>query len=616
MPIHLLSPLVVNQIAAGEVVERPASVVKELVENSIDAEATRINVEIENGGRDLILINDDGVGIPMDELSLAVAAHATSKITQTEDLNAIASLGFRGEALASIGAISRMSLVSRTKNDTGAARIDIEGDKVDDPKPSPGPLGTTITVRNLFFNTPGRRKFLRTDQTETTRISQTVEKLALSHPQIGFTFTTNKRKTIDLAPTQHRRERVLEILGRELDGELLELDVNERGIGMWGMIGKPAIARGTNRHMQVFLNGRSITDRSITHAIKEAYRGLIDPTRHPTIVLFMQMDPAMVDVNVHPTKAEVRFRNQAAVHGAVLSAVRNRLREDDLTPTFDLSRPGVGSLSIPGFKPEFASGVGSGGGGSSSQESTSQFVDYFRRLDPLQKGFIYSEVKEVLAESVPELLDDDNAKPQAAQDMEVLPMVRAVEDVLQIHSSFLVTQDEHGLLIIDQHALHERVMFEKLKEAIGKGNLESQRLLMPAPVDIDASQMELLVSLKPLLDRIGIEAEQIGPAAIGINAFSSFLFERGVEPAEFILELFNKASAEGLNNDTEAALHEVLDMMACKAAIKAGDKLTTQEITDLLRQREIVERSSNCPHGRPTTLRLSIEELEKQFGRR
>ena len=221
-----------------------------------------------------------------------------------------------------------------------------------------------------------------------------------------------------------------------------------------------------------------------------------------------------------------------------------------------------------------------------------------------------------MAESVPELLDDDNAKPQAAQDMEVLPMVRAVEDVLQIHSSFLVTQDEHGLLIIDQHALHERVMFEKLKEAIGKGNLESQRLLMPAPVDIDASQMELLVSLKPLLDRIGIEAEQIGPAAIGINAFSSFLFERGVEPAEFILELFNKASAEGLNNDTEAALHEVLDMMACKAAIKAGDKLTTQEITDLLRQREIVERSSNCPHGRPTTLRLSIEELEKQFGRR
>ena len=206
MPIHLLSPLVVNQIAAGEVVERPASVVKELVENSIDAEATRINVEIENGGRDLILINDDGVGIPMDELSLAVAAHATSKITQTEDLNAIASLGFRGEALASIGAISRMSLVSRTKNDTGAARIDIEGDKVDDPKPSPGPLGTTITVRNLFFNTPGRRKFLRTDQTETTRISQTVEKLALSHPQIGFTFTTNKRKTIDLAPTQHRRK--------------------------------------------------------------------------------------------------------------------------------------------------------------------------------------------------------------------------------------------------------------------------------------------------------------------------------------------------------------------------------------------------------------------------
>ena len=614
MPIRRLAPLVVNQIAAGEVVARPASVVKELIENAIDAEATRIDVEIENGGRDLIRVTDDGVGISLDELSMAVAPHATSKITSTEDLDAVASLGFRGEALASIAAVSRMSLVSRTRDSQAAGRIQIEGDTTGEPQPSSGPPGTTVTVRNLFFNTPARRKFLRTDQTEASKITEVVHRLSLPHPQVGFSLRNNQRQSVDLPAGQTRVHRALGVLGDELAEELLELDVDSRGISMWGMIGKPAIARSTTKHQLVFLNGRFIVDRSIHHAIKEAYRGLIEPTRSPTIVLMLEMDPQLVDVNVHPTKAEVRFRNQAALHGAVLSAVRDRLQQSDLTPTVSLT----GSGPSFGGSVSFGSGLtASGQGGSSgSSGSAAQFVEYFRRLDPKQKGFVYSEVKEALAQQAPELLLDDDAKPQAAQDVEVLPEIRPVADVLQIHSSFIVTQDEQGLLIIDQHALHERVMFEQLNASIGKGNLESQRLLMPETVEVDQTQIELLDQLGPMLERIGIEAQQIGPGSIGINAFSSLLFERGVDPGPFMRELLDKAANEGFNDNPEAALHEVLDMMACKAAIKAGDKLTPDEIAELLKQRDNVERSSNCPHGRPTTLRLTIQDLEKQFGRR
>ena len=362
-----------------------------------------------------------------------------------------------------------------------------------------------------------------------------------------------------------------------------------------GLAGKPAIARGTSRHRHVFVNGRPIADRAISYAVREAYRGLIDPTRHPTVVLFVEVDPRHVDVNVHPAKAQVRFRQPSLVRDAILAAIRTALGKADLTPALD-----VAGAATPAF--------GSGLGGS-RRASTAEFVEHFRRLDPVQKGFVYSEVKQALATEAPELL-------ASSREVEILPTVRPVTDVLQVHSSYLVTQDEQGLLIIDQHALHERVMFETLLAAVGKGTLESQRLLMPAMVEIDPAQMELVDRLQPLLRRIGIEAEPAGPAAVAVHAFSSFLFERHIDPVEFIRELLDRAAKEGLNDDAEAALHETLDMMACKAAIKAGDRLSPQEIAELLKQREHVERASNCPHGRPTTLRLSIAELEKQFGRR
>ncbi|MCZ6834892.1 MAG: DNA mismatch repair endonuclease MutL [Planctomycetota bacterium] len=621
MPIQRLSSLLVNQIAAGEVIERPASVVKELVENSIDALSTRIDVTIEVGGKELIRISDDGGGIAIDQLPLAIAPHATSKISEADDLNAIATLGFRGEALASIASVSRLSILSRPREQVEAGLIEIEGDVGGEPRPAGGAPGTVVTVRNLFFNTPARRKFLRTDQTETGRISDMMQNLALAHPEIGFTLHIDRRQKLDLPPRQTPTDRALSTLGNELREELLELKANERGIGMWGLVGRPSIARGTSKHQRVFLNGRLINDKSISHAIKEAYRGLLDHSRWPTIVLFLQIDPSMVDVNVHPAKAEVRFRNQSSIHGAVLNAVRATLHKADLTPRFDLNRTQslAGALAIPGAPlPEFGSGLEAKPlGSSSSTPASSTFVDYFKRLDPQQKGFIYSEVREALAIEAPEMITDPQPQDQHE---EKLPGVKAVENVLQIHSSYIVTQDAEGIVIIDQHALHERVMFEKLKARIesssGGGNLESQRLLMPATIQVDRNQAEAIGELQDLLTRIGIEAELMGPTTVAVHAFSSLLFERNVDPVDFMHDFLEKAINMGLNHDPEAALHEVLDMMACKAAIKAGDRLTEPEIEELLAYRQTVERSSNCPHGRPTTLRLSLADLEKQFGRR
>ncbi len=608
MAIRKLPTLVVNQIAAGEVVERPASVVKELVENAIDAGATRIAVAIEHGGRDLIRVTDNGRGIAFKDLPLAVSAHATSKIQSAADLDAVATLGFRGEALASIASISRMSLVSRAVDTDEAGRLDIEGDRCGEPRPASGPPGTTVTVRDLFFNTPARRKFIRADATETARVTQAVEALALAHAQVGVSLACDGRVALDLPPDKGTHRRVLDVLGAELEPELLAFSLSERGLVISGMAGRPGIARTTARHQTVLVNGRPISDRSITHAIREAYRGLIDPGRYPTIVLFLEIDPQHVDVNVHPTKAEVRFRTPSMVHGAVLTAIRRRLREADLTPSFEL-RPATAS---PGGGPSFGSGSVSGAG-----RSTAEFVERFRMLDTAQKGFVYSEVKQALAAEAPEFLAiDEERRGESSMEIEILPMIKRVGEVLQVHSSYLVTQDEQGLIIVDQHALHERVMFETLLEAVSKGNLESQRLLMPAIVEVDAARLDLLEPLRPLFVRIGIEAEPAGPEAVAIHAFSSFLFERGVEPSEFLLELLDRTARDGVNNDPEAALHETLDMMSCKAAIKAGDRLSDREIAELLAQRERVERSSNCPHGRPTTLRLTIRDLEKQFGRR
>ena len=601
MPIRQLSALLVNQIAAGEVIERPASVVKELVENSLDAGARRVTIEIEDGGRELVRVADDGGGIAADQLPLALASHATSKISEAEDLESIATLGFRGEAIASIASVSRMRIASRVADAEEGAAIESAGGQTSGVEPTGCAVGTVVEVRNLFFNTPARRKFMRGERTEMGHITDVVQRIAMAHPDAGFTLTHNGRKTLDLPVDQPTDRRCLAIVGGELDGAMLEFESFEGGVGLWGMAGLPNLARTTTKYQFVYVNGRPVRDRHVGHAIKEAYRGLIEPNRQPMVVLFITTDPSEVDVNVHPAKAEVRFANGNAIHGQVLSVLRQRLLGADLTPTATL---GGEASSTPSFTFDSVASEPA-----EEKENVERFVEYFRSMDPNQKGFVYQQVKAELGIEQAEASGAD--EPRLTEPIEVTH-----KPILQVHNSYIVTQDDSGLVIIDQHALHERVMFQVLLDRIAGGeNLESQRLLTPAVIEVGAGQDAVLESLKPLLERIGIEADLMGPGSVAVHAFPSLLFERGVEIEPFFKELIDRSGDDDFNPSREAALHEVLDMMSCKAAIKAGDRLGEEELGELLKRKDEVERSSNCPHGRPTTVRLTIRELEKQFKR-
>ena len=594
-----------NQIAAGEVVERPASVVKELMENAFDAGATRIEIEIAGGGRDLIRVADDGGGIPVEELPLAVESHATSKIESAADLEAVATMGFRGEALASIASVSRFSIESRVAGADEAWRIEVVDGVATPPAPVAGPVGTRIEVRNLFHAVPARRRFLKSETAESARIAEIVRLLALARPGIGLRLVSNGRALVDLPATDDPRRRIVGVLGAEMDGRLLEvrgeIGAPDDGtlVGLWGLIGLPETARPTSRHQRFFLNGRAINDRSLSHALKEGFRGLIEPGRHPVGVLHLDMAPARVDVNVHPAKTEVRFRDARPLHGLVRRAVRETLESADL----------VRDIGIP-ETPE------------TREEPTPPIVET-RSMPtaPSTAGAGRERMSEFGRPSSPGL---DLQRARAAMEdvplnstaVEVLPTLVGRDAVLQVHQSFLVTQDAEGLVIIDQHALHERVMFEQLHERFSEGPLESQRQLVPVVFDAEPASIAALETLAPLLERLGIDAVAAGPRGIAIHAFPSLLIHRRVEPAPFLAELLDRAADGQVDHeDHEAALSEVLDVMSCKAAVKAGDRLGEREIAELLAMRDRIDRDGSCPHGRPTHLRIPIAEIERRFGR-
>ncbi len=644
--IKPLATLVANQIAAGEVVERPASVVKELVENALDAGATRIVVELEAGGIELVRITDDGSGIEPDDLPLAIAPHATSKISEASDLDHIGTLGFRGEALASIASVARVSIRSRTRGQAGAMMLEVEGTTHGPAKPAAGAVGTCVSVRNLFFNTPARRKFLRTVQTEKERCVDVFEQLALAHPAIGFTLVVDGRVAQEHASGQGPRQRVLSVLGKEVESQMVEVHADQfddaRGLALWGLAGLPSLARGSVKGQHVFVNGRAIKDRTIQHAISEAYRGLIEPGRHPTLVLMLALSPEGVDVNVHPQKAEVRFRDGSMVHSTVLRSLREALARADLTPSVGTLRPSA-AWGPPKVDLLGASASSTGlplldGGAPTPGVSAAKFAAYFSRFSPgrEQMALSLAEADQAVrrkeeAESGAGTNGSDGAQATGGLGRldamgAAVPAAKSISGgdaaLLQVHNSYVVTQDEQGVVIIDQHALHERAMFEYLTQRVLAGNLESQRLLMPVVVRASGAASAALLGAEGLLARIGLEVGLMGDGEVGVQAFPSFLLERGVEVGEFVEELLRKAEAGELDGagvqvgaSAEHALRDVLDMMACKAAVKAGDHLTPMELAELVKLREDVERSSNCPHGRPTSIRLTLRELEKLFGR-
>ena len=655
--IQVLPEALINKIAAGEVVERPASVVKELLENSLDAGATRIAVAIEDGGRTLIRITDDGSGIPAEEAALAFAQHATSKIATPEELFHIITMGFRGEALASIASVSHATMITRQRDTAQGTRIEVKDSRVSPAVPCAAAPGTTLEIRDLFYSVPARRKFLRTDVTEFGHIHEMVLRSALPNPQVAFTLSHNGRQVLELPITGDPRSRVAEALDRDLFDLLLPVNFDERGIRITGFAGQPSLARSTAKYQYLFLNGRYIRDRSLLHALKESYRGLIEPGHQPVGILFVEMDPTWFDVNVHPQKTEVRFRDSSAAYRALLAAVRETLLATDLTPAVRTANRFDAPAADAAREPSPIPGT---------PNDTRQIIaDFFKQSPPPQPHLAFGP--EPGQRPMPSPIDDPSRitfpspgapigtpsvserapalSPDAAASSEfpipnsqfpslppepsrhLAPPDRTLTTkpetprFVQLFNTYIVAETHEGgegITIIDQHALHERIIYEELFTRTARGPLEGQRLLIPEVLPVNPKQQAALEQVRELLLNLGIEVEAFDASSVAVHTFPSLLAK--VSPREFLRDLLDRLMEYGGHAGSkltrEELLHEILDMASCKAAVKAGYPLAADEIAALLARKEQVDRSSNCPHGRPTTLRLTISDLERQFKRK
>jgi len=623
--IKVLSKHLANKIAAGEVIERPASVVKELVENALDAGASAVDVEVADGGRRLVRVRDNGLGMGPEDLALAFAPHATSKIADEEDLYNIHTMGFRGEALASIGAVARAHVVSRRRPAPGepppdaAHEVTCAGGRVEPVRPAAAAEGTTVTVRDLFFNTPARRKFMRTANTEFGHVVEQLARLALPHRQVAFTLTHNDRCTHRLPAAETVRRRAADFFGPELAEAMIEFADDDDGLKLYGLVAPPAHARSSAKWQYFFVNGRCVRDRLLAHALREACRGLIDPARAPVALIFIEMDPAEVDVNVHPAKVEVRFRNGRQVHSHLLGALRDAHNRADLAPAVRLAGPDAApdaSEPAPDDTPA----------GHRRQSLKQALADFLRsqprpqaRLDfppprdrpaaPPAGDYVPTRPPSTApgapAPAGPVDRPAGPAFPPAAE-----PRRRAI----QVHNSYIVSETDDGLVIVDQHALHERVLFEELTRRIASGGLAAQRLLIPARVEVTESERASLNERADLLDRLGLEVTDFGPNAVAVHKFPALLAERNVAPPEFLRDLLDLL-VERAGDETGPLLEAVLSTMACKAAVKAGEPLAADEMEALLARRRRTERADACPHGRPTTLNLTLADLARQFNR-
>jgi DNA mismatch repair protein MutL len=610
MPRLLQLPTeVITKIAAGEVIERPASVVKELLENSVDAGATRIDIEIEQGGVDLIRVVDDGCGISADDLPLAFASHATSKLTSADDLFRIGTLGFRGEALASIGGVSQAILQSRPSGQNSGAEISCQGGVVSPVRPWNGTPGTRVEVRNLFFNTPVRRTFLRAAGTEFGHISEAFTRLALAHPRLHLTLRHNDKSVYEIPAGMEITERLGMFFGADIRERIYSLEARQRSALLRGYIVDPAYERGNAKLQYLFVNGRWIRDRSLSHALQEAYRGLLMAGRYAVAFLFLDLPPDQVDVNVHPTKAEVRFRDAQAMHHLVFAAVRERLQKEDLTGQLRIPTPSLavgapqsaGLQSVPGF---FSGSTGSLKTALPFPSSASPGKEnhYPRASAPIEPVPVPPHDKnETAVRPSPEI--GPEAKPRASNDFKAL----------QLYDAYLVVETPEGMLVIDQHALHERILFEQLKTRLRTDRLESQRLLIPEPVDLPAEQSARALEQRDALAELGLQIDDFGGGTLLLTGYPAVL---GSQPPQTILRaVVDYLVSKDRPPSRDVMLNELLSLMACHAAVKAGDRLTAGEISALVAQRHLVADTHHCPHGRPTSLLLSRQELDRQFRR-
>lgn len=574
-----LPPDVVNKIAAGEVIERPSSVVKELLENSIDAGSRRIDIELEQGGAELIRVVDDGCGIDPEQLALALQPHATSKLRTADDLFNVATLGFRGEALASIAGISRFIIQSRPRDHDMGAELRLEADDRRVQRPWAGAAGTRIEVRNLFHNIPVRKKFLKSPAAELGQASEAVTRVALAHAAVHITLRHNGRTVHDLPPCGSTRERIGLLFGPEIRDALHDIEPVPGTHRVSGCVADPACDRGNNRLQYFFVNGRWFRDRSLQFALADAYRNLIMSGRHPVGFLFLEVPTDEVDVNIHPTKAEVKFRAPQVVFSLVRSAVKDRLQRQNFVPKAAMpARP----IAPPEMAP-----------------LPNLFVQP-RAAPPVQ-------MPAAAGPSTP-------AQPRepAAIEHPIAPPIAAAPAV-QMHDAYLIQETPEGMLVIDQHALHERILFEQMRRRLAGGRLDVQRLLVPDPVELPAVQAAAVLEVAAELAELGLEVSDFGGGTVLLSSYPVLLGRR--PPREILLGVVDELMSKDRTPSREGLLDHLLATMACKAAVKAGDRLSPEEIQHLLELRDLAEESHHCPHGRPTTLLFSRQDLDRQFRR-
>lgn len=634
--IKQLPPSVINKIAAGEVIERPASVVKELLENAIDAGSSRVDVSIEQGGAALIRVADDGCGIAEAQLTLAVASHATSKIENADDLFHVRSMGFRGEALASISEVSHFLIRSRTEGEAAGSEMQVTAGSIEPIEPCGCPVGTIIEVRNLFCNTPVRRKFMRTTQTEMGHISEAFTRIALAHPNVHFTLRHNERSIYDLPPGDNWRERITTFFGNELGDALLWVQSknDDSTVRVSGYVANPTQSRSNNRMQYLFLNNRFIRDRSLQHALGEAYRGLLMTGRFPITFLRLDMPAEAVDVNVHPTKLEVRFQDGGRVYSQLLGTIRSKFLSTDLTATSTLAAqqstddgPAVDPEQTARMRremTEWAKGGSSGQGAGVSDQQPEQTripLEYDRGSGAVPSFRPFDTGSSTIApmsatpsrDSRDQYATSESPRQQEPNYERQLREVERSNIGLQLHNRYIVTENETGMVVIDQHALHERVLYEQIREKVLSGNAEAQRLLVPEPVSLTADEAGAALEAKETLAQIGIEIESLGGDTVVISAYPAML--ANISPAEVLRQVVDVLMSGEKMPDRRDVLDELLHMISCKAAIKAGDRLSVEEVDALLEQRHLFQDTHHCPHGRPTALVFTREELDKRFKR-
>jgi len=573
MPIRQLPENLVNQIAAGEVVERPASVVKELVENALDAGASRIAVELEHGGSSLVRVRDDGSGIPQDELALALARHATSKIASLEDLSAVGSLGFRGEALPSIASVSRFRLASSTREGPGA-ELRVADGSLDGPRPVAHPPGTTVEARDLFYNVPARRKFLRADSTEYQHALRTLSRLAMSSFGTGFSLAHNRREVFSLPPAQERaerEERIARLVGAEFVSHAAYVEHEAGGLGLWGWLGLPTYARVQADQQYLFVNGRMVRDRLLANAVRLGYQDVLYGGRQPAYVLFLEVDPAVVDVNAHPQKLELRFRDGRHVHDFVFRSVERALAA---TRPAAVARGSADARGLVGAVPSHGPGLDLG-------EPRTPAADWT-----------------ALARNLP-------AEPAAG---ELPPLGQAIA---QLHGIYILAQTADGIVLVDMHAAHERVLYERMKSALESGAPGRQALLVPVVVEASEGEASAAEQHAGELAAAGLVVDRIGPARLAVRELPAAL--AGTDAGALLRDVLADLVEHSASHRIVERQNELLASLACRGAVRAHRAMTLPEMNALLRDMERTERADQCNHGRPTWTRISLEELDRLF---